>query len=334
MKKTLAVLTLIAVGVFFCIPVNASTYISIANSKVATANNNNVYCEFRAVQLKGPLDEYVQVANYAEQQNIVSHMVVLVQVKFTNYNNYPCTVRSFAPRFVFADGTNEVYRRVVNIENYTDEMYLTITNSSSYFDITPSVYFVDGSLVNVPPHGSITALARVEMVCELPVNSTMGSMNFSYGSISSLEFYQGGFIAEQTSVYPKGTNIEIQMTLEDILEQLQGNASTNADLEDESDTIASQSESVHYQEAAYYAQNSAAIEATGLSNYQFDASAVSGLTGVRGDFIDIWNSLGSWNSVYIFSLTLGLALTILRHSPSAISSAIRRRSNSKNDGGS
>lgn len=97
------------------------------------------------------------------------------------------------------------------------------------------------------------------------------------------------------------------------------------DLNDASDDIATQSDQIHSQEAAYYQQNSAAIQATGLSNYQFDASAVSGLTGVRGDFIDVWNSLGGWNTVYIFSLTLGLALTILRHSPSAISSIVRRK---------
>lgn len=123
------------------------------------------------------------------------------------------------------------------------------------------------------------------------------------------------------------TELDVNPSFPALTFQFSAVRSVGDTLSNQSNDLADQSSQVHSQEAAYYQQNSAAIQATGLSNYQFDASAVSGLTGVRGDFLDVWNSLGSWNSVYIFSLTLGLALTILRHSPSAISSALRKRNN-------
>lgn len=137
--------------------------------------------------------------------------------------------------------------------------------------------------------------------------------------------FNQNFTSPSQSYYLTDMKIDndARITISDIRDQLQ--SSHSADISTDSSTIHDQSSAIHSQEQSYYQQNSQAIQATGLSNYQFDNTTVSGLQGVRGDFVDVWNSLGGWTSVYIFSLTLGLALTILRHSPSAISSAVRRR---------
>lgn len=105
-------------------------------------------------------------------------------------------------------------------------------------------------------------------------------------------------------------------------------SSYTSDLSTESDSLKNTSDSVHSQEQIYFAQNQQAIQATGLSNYQFSSADGSGISAVSNDFTTIWNALSGWNSVYIFSLTLGLALTILRHAPNAIS---RRRRKQQND---
>lgn len=154
-------------------------------------------------------------------------------------------------------------------------------------------------------HGTFTILAHVRGNDTFQLNS-----NFTINS---------SYTYTQTDIYLKADSL----MLSDIYNSL--NSSNSDNVTNDSNDLANQSSQIHSQEETYYAQNSQAIQATGLSNYQFDNNAVSGLQGVRGDFIAVWNSLGGWTSVYIFSLTLGLALTILRHSPSAISTALNRR---------
>lgn len=99
----------------------------------------------------------------------------------------------------------------------------------------------------------------------------------------------------------------------------------NNTLSDKSDSLASQSSSAHTQEQAFFDQNAQAISNTGLSNYSYGANG-DGVSAVSIDFTNLWTALNGWTSVYIFSLTLGLALTIIRHSPNAISRKIRNKS--------
>lgn len=108
------------------------------------------------------------------------------------------------------------------------------------------------------------------------------------------------------------------------------NNTTNSDNAAASEELAGQADNIHSQEQSYYQQNASAIESTGLKNYRFSGDQQNGISAVSNDFTDLWNALGSWNSVYIFSLTLGLALTILRHAPHGIRK--RKTSNSSSEG--
>ena len=111
--------------------------------------------------------------------------------------------------------------------------------------------------------------------------------------------------------------------IKNIQDILTGDSTTNSNISTDSGSLKTQSDNIHTQEQAYYTANSQAIQATGLSNYQFNNEIASGVAQVTDQFNGIWNSLGTWTNVYIFSLTLGLALTIIRHSPNAISRKIR-----------
>lgn len=96
------------------------------------------------------------------------------------------------------------------------------------------------------------------------------------------------------------------------------NAFANSDRSDQdqlSDDITSTSNSIHTQEEQYFSSNAQAIQATGLSNYRFDQNQTGGISAVSNDFTAVFNALGGFNSVFIFSLTLSLALQIFRHHP-------------------
>lgn len=95
-------------------------------------------------------------------------------------------------------------------------------------------------------------------------------------------------------------------------------AFANSDRSDQdqlSSDITSTSNSIHTQEEQYFSSNAQAIQATGLSNYRFDQNQTGGISAVSNDFTDVFNALGGFNSVFIFSMTLSLALQIFRHHP-------------------
>lgn len=91
--------------------------------------------------------------------------------------------------------------------------------------------------------------------------------------------------------------------------------SGRSDQDQLSSDITSTSNSIHAQEEQYFASNAQAIQATGLSNYRFDQNQSGGISAVSNDFTAVFNALGGFNSVFIFSLTLSLALQIFRHHP-------------------
>lgn len=91
----------------------------------------------------------------------------------------------------------------------------------------------------------------------------------------------------------------------------------------QSTSVESQSNANHQLEESYYTANSNAINATGLSNYRFDNTQSNGIGAVSNDFTSLWNALGSFNSIYIFSMTLSVALMIFRHVPGVVKGQFR-----------
>lgn len=108
--------------------------------------------------------------------------------------------------------------------------------------------------------------------------------------------------------------------LSNIYNQLRGQNQNTGSVTNGSSSLDTQTSSMHSQEQAYFDQNTQAIAATGLSNYNMTQGMNQGVTAVSNDFMSLWNALGGWNGLYIFSLTLTLALKILRHTPSIINS--------------
>lgn len=91
------------------------------------------------------------------------------------------------------------------------------------------------------------------------------------------------------------------------------NASGSTAVTNESNSLETQSDAIHTQETGYYTQTNTALANTGLSNYQFSSDVVGGMGKVKDQFTYVWNKLGNYNVVFIFSLTLSIALMIIRH---------------------
>lgn len=93
------------------------------------------------------------------------------------------------------------------------------------------------------------------------------------------------------------------------------NAQQSSDVTTDSGSATTDLETVHQQEEQWYQDNSDAIAATGLSNFQFNANQSQALGVAVGQWSSVWSALGDWTLIYTFTLILSLATFILRHEP-------------------
>lgn len=342
MKKTLSVLVIAAImlSVFFCIPVNAATgYPTTGTNIYKTQLTNNCFLQVSGHTLNDSVDNWSDPGSNAGYK--VGHVKHVFNINISNTGNTTIYISNLVLRPVLSIGdnvlpTSDYYKEVTDEEYFGNDFIVNYAWATGYVVLSPVSDWSYQGYICITPNTTLSATYFFETQARW--YTIDGVIN--YASLSDITF--GSPTIRTTTYVPNGALNLINETinsngstlhsdLRDIYGALSGNSSTNNNVTQDSNTLKTQSDSVHSQEASYYAQNSQAIANTGLSNYQFDTDSSSGIGGVRGDFVDVWNSLDGWSSVYIFSLTLGLALTILRHTPSAISSAIRRKRYNSNE---
>lgn len=131
-------------------------------------------------------------------------------------------------------------------------------------------------------------------------------------AIQYIEYYLSQVLYYDTHIASDTATIVNQ--LNDITSTLTQIASTIQDANDKADNINDTSEDIHEQEEAIFDDANDAIGSTVIESFSFDANTSAGLGRVGIDFNNLWMSLGSWAQVYVFSMTLTLALTIIRFS--------------------
>lgn len=138
--------------------------------------------------------------------------------------------------------------------------------------------------------------------------STMPTYNaLSLRSISSVTPWDG---IVPSVIYQLS---DLNAKLQEFLDNYAANVPASDNLTDQSQDVTNTIDNQHQQEASYFEDTQDAIENTGIRNFQFDAQSISGLHGIRDDFDAVFLSLGNLKSYFIASLTIGLALSIIRH---------------------
>lgn len=72
---------------------------------------------------------------------------------------------------------------------------------------------------------------------------------------------------------------------------------------------------IHEREQQYYNDNAAAIASSGLGNFRFGQSQINAFGIINSQFAQVWNALGDYTLIYIFTLLLSLTVFIIRHEP-------------------
>lgn len=334
-KKALMVFILVlTISVFFCSSVFADTGMQFQGTVSGRQENGtgtsitvfvvDLFPQFDASQVQWSGDSWM------------IQKEILVSIKLSNLTDETRVFYGVYPRVKFANGTTTLNQYfylngVTDIQNQNPDFFITFNDADTYLEIAPSAAYSYNGNVCIPANTVLQAIATIKFNVMLTVDAgqTPTQAYYSENSLSAVDFY-GTYSSPVSGGEPLGSNQKTNSLLEDILSNLAGSSSTNQSITNDSNTLKTESDQIHTQEAAYYNQNAQAIQSTGLSNYQFSVSDGNGVAAVSSLFTSIWNSLGNWTSVYIFSLTLGLALTILRHSPSAIS-RLRYKAQNKGD---
>lgn len=105
----------------------------------------------------------------------------------------------------------------------------------------------------------------------------------------------------------------IDQHLLDILNAYNSNVQGAENVTDQADTQSNTIDNQHQTESNYFSGSQSAIQDTGIQNFQFNSQEISGLNGLKDDFTAVWVSCGTLSRVWITSLTIGLALSIIRH---------------------
>lgn len=347
MKKVIAVVTLLSLAVAFSCAVSAA---GVAyNTSVHRVYNleDGVVADITARALY-PTAEVIQGdSQYVDYSTVTWKCVLTLIIKNkTSQNKYIKNINPVLyldlPSSPTGQGSIINYNAIVDIENFSSDLYFT-TGSENYLLWTQASSdwsFLDGFVVT--PNSCITAVS----VVSFPAYYYETGNLWKYSTLTDVQITNDRS-SETTYYTPDGSNDDVLLSLDtlrtylmgangialidsdldtvntllsDIKTILQANTSTNTNISNDSQSLKTSSDNIHAQEASWFQQNSNAIAATGLSNYQFNGGTVAGVNSVTNDFVAVWNALGSWTSVYIFSLTLALALTIIRHVPSGVNS--------------
>lgn len=231
--------------------------------------------------------------------NDVSHIdysyvtPVSIYLSFINSNSYSARAssRSFNISSLFPSNAINNVRLDYFYSDLFDNVYFSNTVEFRYRNRDNSYGYV--------PSGYNYSVISVSIVCD-----DVTALSWPDPSTSS------SFFSSSNDYYAARDSFNV---LKDIY-----NAFANSDRSDQdqlSSDITSTSNSIHSQEEQYFSSNAQAIQATGLSNYRFDQNQTGGISAVSNDFTAVFNALGGFNSVFIFSLTLSLALQIFRHHP-------------------
>lgn len=111
------------------------------------------------------------------------------------------------------------------------------------------------------------------------------------------------------------SNTDIMVNqINDIISTLNSISDTIQNANDNASAITDTSESQHEAEQEIFEQANNDIGSTVIESFAFDVNTSSGMGRVGIDFNNLWMSMGQWSQVYVFSMTLTLALTIIRYS--------------------
>lgn len=243
---------------------------------------------------------------------------IYVHFSIQNLSDRAFTINSNRVSFVPRLDSNY---NIVNIQymagEFIPDRYSDTAHRITLVGATDEV--LNNTHIVVPPSATVSSFYYIDVDYTYTTSTSWTAPNVTAWPSDSFTYEFGDFDSKlmYDNLY------KIYKLLE---EYIHGDTSANDALAGDSNDVSAEVEAVHQQEQQWYSDNQDAIEATGLSNFEFDGRQQLGLGAVRSVFSGLWTSIGEWSMIYIYVLTISLATFILRHSPNT-----HRRSDNRGD---
>lgn len=341
-KQIVSIITCVILAVCFVAPVSAANILT-QTSGSASVGDVSIYwtIDYRGYQV--PVSDTF-TAFYTSSNNTTTRSYGSLNFELPIYN-FSLTIRNRGNTIAVADlndfqflGTNiysfpdtvgflvfdEFNCNVYNVDfnNSSNNLYFNFRSTESlilepdeqivlyfYFSYVQFDSHHSTSASSIPDPSSWYSFASSPLTLS---KFTLSSMPTTYSTYTMDEY-----IEDKEGFWPF-----LLRKVSDIYELLFNQQNSYDEIEDDSYTTSNSASSaeqtlndVHEQESQWYQDNSQAISATGLSNFQYSQDQLTGISHVVGQWQQVWSALGSWAVVYQFVLMLSLATFILRHRP-------------------
>lgn len=183
------------------------------------------------------------------------------------------------------------------------------TNGQFYFVNAPD-HMLNSNII-VPAHGDICCVFKINFIYGGALTGFSITWNNPAIPFTPVVVAAGDALVSSYEEYLKWIYFRLNTIYDSLIDQAQTSTETVQTGEDTQTDI----ETIHGEEQTWFTGTETAIEGTGLSTFSFTGDAGTGITGVKDQFVDLWNHMGALIIVPVFALSLKLATTIIRHAP-------------------
>lgn len=339
MKKTIAMVSVLVV-VFLCssFPVFAASdapvnRIGVTNDIFTPTGGSTI----RASLSLTTFNPYMEIADSNERQRCVDVLGYLVvfnnndqDLKMTG-NKFYYFIQQANPAYKYYQSTNTENWDLTDVEYLGGQLNISYINTQNLFVFEKynDEHLGEPSVIIIPANSNVCCYFKLHYTVKIyNAVDTFYTPEYTASTAylaSNTDYYNGTLGSYHENYYsyiPDMYDALLDIysregTISSQLAQILQAYNTNVPIAQDSTQSAQQSQTdantQHQQELSIYSNTNNAINGTGLNNYHFNNEQIGGIGGVSNDFTSVFNSLGSWNNVYIFSLTLSLALAIIRH---------------------
>lgn len=260
--------------------------------KISIGSNNDNYTNVR-IELDGSdVSKFTHNHTIADTYPLIGVFVPLcLVVDTTEYNQS------------MLDKLDEIIQALADLnQNVTDSTadIVTILNDN-FADILAALGTSTGSHDNMLDYLS-SMVAAINGI-QVALQHQSGNPSAFSSAIQYIEYYLSQVLTDTNT---------IAAYIADISSTLNQIAGTIQSANDQLDEIDGTAEDVHDQEDAIFDDATQAIENQIIDGFAFDADFGLGAARAGLDWTALWNAIGPWNQVIMFSMMMTYAFTILR----------------------
>lgn len=249
------------------------------------------------------------------------------QIQVADLNNFRLSVSGFNVASSYSSSLFFDFDGITIVDASGVDVYDVSYNNSSNSAMAWTVDFRDRTSLVLEPDEQrdysfdiyIPAYYRNQSSTPLPaVGLSATTFNSSVWGITQVPTFSGYTIEEYANLH-EGWWSYLVRALQKIVN---GNQTPyqDSDVVDQGQTVTDNSIAaeqdlgdLHQSETGFYESADDALADVDFDSFEYDASTTGGLNWFNDRFTDIWNNLGSFAVVPVFSMLLSLAVMILRH---------------------